>query len=747
MKKFMPKLVMILSILVMMPALGQDDKLRTDYFYKAGKKVEITLSEDYVAVRMKGDDKQAIQIQGRQPSFTKDQPIIFKSSNIAIFKLAKRIDQKGYQSLSSGIQSDKAVEQIYRVVMLKTTNAPMVLTSEIVVRFGEKVTAAERKQLEAKLGLSQVRESKVRIGRYVYRVKSGSARDALDIANQLYETGKVSYSHPNFIADTITRTIPNQPVIPNDALFNDQWHLNNTGQGGGTVDADIDAPEAWDFTLGNIATVVAVLDDGIDTDHDDLIPNIVAGGRDFTANPPDNDPRPGAGDNHGTAVSGVVAARGNNAIGVSGSCPRCGLLPIRMLGGSTADHADAFDYAVAQNAAVITNSWGYNIGTAATDDVEDAINNAATNGRGGRGAVVLFAMTNTNTDNCIGATPDISSMNNVIAVSRSTNLDEMGNAGFGVCMDVLAPTRGGTRGITTTDREGNVGYVNGDYYNDFGGTSSATPLTAGIAGLLLTLNNNLTRTQVQQILEQTAEKIQPATANYNADGFSTTHGHGRVNAHRAIVPTVKISITPAEVTKGSPFSIKVTGSAPFGLSTIWWFGQATGIVELDKAHMQAAPGSAPVYTYTWSNITINNTGTFNFGANARDMRYPNPGDGYPHQASEGSGIATAQVKVTGSICPTSRAAEASYLEPHMGSIRHFRDEVIKSGSMGETLVNAYYKAAPDVTAAMDEHQLLVPLFRLAITPVVYSVVYPEIPVVALLLLGLSLARRRRNRKT
>jgi hypothetical protein len=276
--------------------------------------------------------------------------------------------------------------------------------------------------------------------------------------------------------------------------------------------------------------------------------------------------------------------------------------------------------------------------------VVDAITNAAGTGRNGLGAVIFFAMTNTEEDNCVGAAPDISSHDNVIAISRSTNLDLLGHGGFGACMELLAPTRGGTLGITTTDRTGADGYSAGDYFNDFSGTSSATPLAAGVAGLVLSINPNLTRAQVQRILELTADRIDGATAAYDANGFSSTHGYGRVNAHHAVVPSVKISVTPRQVRRNRPFNVTVTATAPYGLTSLWWFGQ-TGIPELDVAHMQSA-GGAPVFTYTWSNVRIDAKGLFRLGANARDVRYPTPGDGYPHQASEGGGIGTTQILVT-----------------------------------------------------------------------------------------------------
>jgi subtilisin family serine protease len=151
--------------------------------------------------------------------------------------------------------------------------------------------------------------------------------------------------------------------------------------------------------------------------------------------------------------------------------------------------------------------------------------------------VILFAMTNEPWDNCKGRYKDLSSNEYVIAVSRSTNRDQYDRAGYGACMELLAPTAsadGSGPGVVTTDIMGRYGYTSTNYFNDFGGTSSATPLVAGVVGLMLSVNPDLTREQVTSILLRTADKIDGAQARYNNQGFSNTHGYGRVNALKAV---------------------------------------------------------------------------------------------------------------------------------------------------------------------------------------------------------------------
>ena len=165
-------------------------------------------------------------------------------------------------------------------------------------------------------------------------------------------------------------------VIPNDPSFPSQWALNNTGQSGGTPDADIDAPEAWGITAGNSSVVVAVIDTGVDYTHPDLAANIWTNpgeipddgidndgngfiddvhGWDFQNN--DNDPMDDHG--HGTHVAGTIAARGDNAVGVSGVAWNVTIMPLKAMSstGTSFDTIQALNYAVAMGVKISNNSY------------------------------------------------------------------------------------------------------------------------------------------------------------------------------------------------------------------------------------------------------------------------------------------------------------------------------------------------------------------------------------------------------
>ena len=438
--------------------------------------------------------------------------------------------------------------------------------------------------------------------------------------------------------------------VPNDPLFARQWPLDNRGQGGGVADADVDAPEAWAITRGSPAILIAVLDDAVQLDHPDLAPNVASAGRDFRADPPRETAAPReVADRHGTAVAGVAAARGDDGVGVTGVCPQCRLLPIGVDGvhdAPSAATADAVRWAVSQGADVISLSWGYSRAKAppaADAALRAALEAAATHGRSGRGTLIVIGATNYAVDNCSGPTLDLAALDSVLAVGVADFEDRIGGAGYGPCIDLVAPSTPEGRttlGVPTTDRTGIDGHTGGDYHETFGGTSAAAPLVAGIAGLLLSLNPELTRFELTQLLEHSADKIDAVHADYDGRGFSTRAGFGRVNAARALVPNVAIVVTPSTVHAGEAFTVTVTASAPFGLDSISWLVDGVPATSHERQL-----GGQVFESATFGDVTVGRAGTFVLRADARDRRFASPLPGYPHAASQSGRSATAVLTV------------------------------------------------------------------------------------------------------
>ncbi len=336
---------------------------------------------------------------------------------------------------------------------------------------------------------------------------------------------------------------------PTDPLFSQQWHLENRGGFLATAGADVSAPDAWEITRGDRSINVCVMDDGFDIGHIDFSsPGKILAPRDFGQD--DTDPTPVRngrgrfGDNHGTACAGVAVAD-ENGVGVVGVAPNLSCILIRT-SGFISDTAmeELFDYAWRNGADVISCSWGVNAEffTLSTR-MKKAINKAATKGRDGKGCVILFAAGNEDSPvdglkNGLPVRSGFAIHPDVIAVAASTSNDVRSHySNFGPEIWVCAPSSGsGGRGILTTDRTGSVGYEEGDYtINDpFGGTSSSTPLVAGICGLILSVNPNLTANEVRDILKESAVKIDPQNGNYNNEGHSDLYGWGRVDAFACV---------------------------------------------------------------------------------------------------------------------------------------------------------------------------------------------------------------------
>jgi hypothetical protein len=248
-------------------------------------------------------------------------------------------------------------------------------------------------------------------------------------------------------------------------------------------------------------------------------------GWDFYAN--DNNPRPDdPNDWHSTPCAGMAAAIADNGIGVSGVAPRCEILPCRIIGDvgtPISQVANAIHYA-SLTADILSLSWT----SLANNTLTASFQNAAMAGRQGRGCLICAAVGNEYRTDGIGYPASLSF---VLAVGASTFRDvrsAYSNYAPGYGVFILAPSSepGPINGPFTIEVGGG--------YAPFSGTSAATPQVASVGALILSVAPDLSRTQVQSVLSQTADKIDPVGAAYDANGYSSAYGYGRVNAYRAV---------------------------------------------------------------------------------------------------------------------------------------------------------------------------------------------------------------------
>jgi RHS repeat-associated protein len=348
-------------------------------------------------------------------------------------------------------------------------NAPY-RNGELLVRFRAGVSRQDKETIVAAYGARRKKE--LEGGSGVEKLELLVGQDARTVALQMLLDPRIDFVEPNFL-------IAKDDVTPNDARFNEQWDLRNTGQNGGQFGSDINAAGAWSITTGSRSTVIAVIDSGIDFTHPDLANNEWANpapgaradlhGWDYVLNSAEIKDEQG----HGTAVAGIIASEGNNFVGVSGVMWRGSLMSLRVLDntgtGDIASAVEAIDYAVQHGAQVINLSWGTNGESLA---LKDALERGIR-----RGVVVVCSAGNGGRDLATGPYyPASFDLHNLITVAASDNFDRLTTwSNWGArSVSIAAP---GTNILTTQ--------MGGGYWN-VTGTSAAAPLVTGIVGLLKT---------------------------------------------------------------------------------------------------------------------------------------------------------------------------------------------------------------------------------------------------------------------
>lgn len=365
---------------------------------------------------------------------------------------------------------------------------------------------------------------------YVLGCTANTEYTALQMANIFYESGMFEACEPEFIG-------LEQPTCANDTYFESQWNLSNTGQYGSSyTGVDIKYCDAHSITSGNENTVIAVFDWGVELSHPDL--NIYPLSYDVKSR---TSPSQIYDSNHGTACAGIIGAISNNNLGVAGIASSCPIMSISMSSGDTRTNmADAFRFATDNGCSVISCSWSSKNPSTILDD---GISYALANGRNGLGCVVVFSAGNNNVDTINYPAKSNPSIIVVGAISPcgerkskiSCDGENYWGSQFGSELDVMAP---GVL-IPTTDTITIDGYHSVDYKMRFNGTSSACPHVAAIAGLVLSVNPQLTAKQVADIIESTAQKVggyDYTTTEGRPNGtWNFEMGYGLVDAYAAVL--------------------------------------------------------------------------------------------------------------------------------------------------------------------------------------------------------------------
>ena len=462
--------------------------------------------------------------------------------------------------------------------------APSMVPGEVIIKFKPGASAADVRAVLEDLGATRVK----RLGRIRAEEHRIARLGVLEAVKRYRRHPAVEFIEPNWIVHA--------DVVPNDPLFPQQWALLNTGQTGGAPGADIHATSAWDVETGSADVVVAIVDTGIDYAHPDLAANIWTNAQEIPGNDLDDDgngfiddvhgydflngdPDPMDDNGHGTHVSGIVAAVGDNGIGVAGVAWNVKVLPLKFLDetgtGSTVGAVQAIEYAIRNGARILNLSWGGTDFSAALEAaIEDA--NAA-------GLVCVAAAGNDGLSlDQFPHFPASFTVPNMIAVASSTESDELsGFSNFGRgTVSLAAP---GSNILSTFP---------GGAYESFNGTSMAAPHVSGALALLWSKFPEMPIAQMKTVLSNSADPI-PALAGLTISG-------GRLNVVRMLAgvdtippdPIVDLAVTRIESNR---ITLRWTATGDDGSQgSASRYDVRFGVSPIEEATFAAATPAAPV---------------------------------------------------------------------------------------------------------------------------------------------------------
>ncbi len=417
------------------------------------------------------------------------------------------------------------------------------------------------------------------------RVLVVAAEQTETVLAALQNDPDIEFAEHDYLAHSFA--LPNDPYV----VAGNEWHLTK-----------IQAIQAWSVTAGASSVVIAILDSGVNTAHPDLVGRILPG-YDFVNS--DTDAADDYG--HGTAVAGTVTAAGNNGVGVAGVAYGCMLLPVKVMDAlGSASHstiAQGIEYAVQQGARIINLSLG---GDWPSSTLQNAINFAWSNN------VIVVAAAGNN-GSTVPQYP--AACDHVLAVASSEPDDSRSwFSSYGSYVTLFAPGDN----IWTTQRDLN------NPYGAWSGTSFSSPVVAGVAALVLSVNPTLSNSQILDVLKQSADDLGPA-------GYDATYAYGRVNAFRAV------SAVSPSIPSSSPEVLPPVEQPPTG--TLVNTNPPAETVVPSLTLLSAPPNGARLKSpiITLAGIASDNAGLARVDVQVNDL---------PSQPAEGTSNWTAQVMLS-----------------------------------------------------------------------------------------------------
>jgi len=401
-------------------------------------------------------------------------------------------------------------------VFVDDLGGPLIITPDLFIALDPALTREQAEAIFEQTAAGRIVEENYAGLPGVWKLRTEN-RDAFGVIasiESLIALPEVRFAEPDLIFTGKSALTPNDPGYINC------WGLHNTTQLGGINNMDMDAPEAWDITIGSPDIKVVIIDTGAQQDHPDInqVPGIDTTSEEGSGGPLSSF------DNHGTPVAGCVSAIINNSLGTVGIAPGCKSASARTFIGinsqgnwsaQTSWTVDTLTWAESIAARVTNNSNSYGTSSALID-----LKYAQTRADG----MVHFASAGNNaTFDAIVYPARLPSVMAIAALTPSGVLANFSNWGPGLF--ISAP---GTL-VYTTDRTGTAGYSTGNY-TFIQGTSFSSPYAAGVAALVLSYNPILTAADVESILASSAKDL-------GTPGFDSIFGWGFINAFTALLIT------------------------------------------------------------------------------------------------------------------------------------------------------------------------------------------------------------------
>jgi len=446
----------------------------------------------------------------------------------------------------------------------------------VLVKFKDATAVTDGRAVQRLRAAGLIRSQPLRLVPGLTRSSLRRSQDLQQTLADLEKQTNIEYAEPDYLVWPL--------AMPNDARFSELDGLNNIGQFGGRIDADIDAPEAWDLQTGN-DIVIAVIDSGVDYLHPDLKDNIWVNVNEIPNNGIDDDSNGFIDDvngwnfvnnsndpmdqrDHGTHVAGILAATGNNQAGITGVNWRAKIMPLKFIDdqgvGSVSKAIAALEYAVANGVRISNNSWGGGKFSQAMYDALSAANAA--------GHLFVAGVGNDAKDNDgFPHYPSSYDLNNVIAVVATDNRDQLAEfSNYGVrSTDLAAP------GVAILSTAKN------NRYQMLSGSSIAAPFVSGVAGLILSQNAHLTISDLRSALLNAVDK-QDSLIDKVASG-------GRINAFKAVssvpISTSIVLVSPMELSPKNlelPVGVSQSLTARGGLLPLTWSVDNSNVVTINS---------------------------------------------------------------------------------------------------------------------------------------------------------------------